>query len=171
MATYNDFEKAPFVPLGEHMTKAKECVALVVPMFEAVRDGDYDGLETLAKKIFKLEHEADEIKDDIRRQIPRTFYLPIYRGDLLAYLKLQDDIADSVEDIAVCLTIKNLPLPAVLEELTFEYVRRVMQTCDYLFECTDQLTTLTDRDFGSDKVAHTHTPHTHTLDRSTGRVS
>ena len=85
-----------------------ECVKFVKPMFEAVRDGQYDGLQEIAKQVFKAEHEADIVKDEIRRTIPKRFFLPVYRGDLLGYLKLQDDMADSVEDVAVLLTIKNL---------------------------------------------------------------
>ena len=71
--------------------------------------------------MFKAEHAADMIKDDIRRTIPKRFFLPVYRGDLLGYVKLQDDMADSVEDIAVLLTIKKLTLPPSLVDLTFDF--------------------------------------------------
>ena len=154
MSTYDHFEECPFGPLSEHMAKVKECVALVEPMFEAVGKGNFDELRTVCEKAFKIEHEADEIKTEIRRRIPKSFYLPIYRGDLLAYLKLQDDMADSVEDVAVGLMIKHLSLPEPIAADIHEYVRRVLKTCEYLFECTDQLTALTEDDLDGPKVEH-----------------
>ena len=152
MSVFEQFEQSPFGPLGEHIAKVKECVALVKPMFEFVRDQNYEGLQAVSRQVSKIEHEADIVKTEIRRRIPKTFYLPIHRGDLLAYLKLQDDIADSVEDVAVCLTIKNLVLPSALEELTFEYVGRVLRTCELLFQCTGQLATLAEGDSASGRM-------------------
>ena len=123
------FRESPFEPLRFHMKSVMECVAFVRPMFEAVRDLKHEELQKLAKSIFKVEHQADMIKDEIRQTIPKRFFLPVYRGDLLSYVKLQDDMADSVEDIAVLLTIKKLTLPAVLVDPTFEYVAKVEETC------------------------------------------
>ena len=115
----NLFKISPFEPLRAHLSKAMECVAMVKPMFEALRDGDYERLASLADDVFKAEHEADIIKNEIRQTIPRTFFLPVFRGDLLGYLKLQDDIADEAEDIAVLLTIKRLAWPAPLGDAMF----------------------------------------------------
>ncbi|MGB2984485.1 MAG: TIGR00153 family protein [Phycisphaerae bacterium] len=140
------FRASPFEPLRYHMKTVMECVSFVRPMFEAVRDRRFDDLEELAKKIFKVEHEADIIKDDIRQTIPKRFFLPVYRGDLLGYVKLQDDMADSVEDIAVLLTIKNLTLPAPLVDPTFEYVAKVEDVCHQTRGIADYLPTLVEGD-------------------------
>ena len=140
------FKDSPFEPLRFHMKSVMECVMFVRPMFEAVRDVQFDALQDLAKKVFKAEHRADLIKDDIRGTIPKRFFLPVYRGDLLGYVKLQDDMADSVEDLAVLLTIKQLPLPKVLVELTFEYVAKVEQVCQESYELSEYLPTLVEGD-------------------------
>lgn len=140
------FKDSPFEPLRYHMKSVMECVVFVRPMFEAVRDVQFDVLQDLAKKVFKAEHRADIIKDDIRGTIPKRFFLPVYRGDLLGYVKLQDDMADSVEDLAVLLTIKQLPLPKVLVELTFEYVAKVEQVCQESYELSEYLPTLVEGD-------------------------
>ena len=115
------FRTSPFEPLRYHMKKVMECVAFVGPMFEAVRDKNYSGLQGIARKVFKVEHEADIIKDEIRQTIPKRFFLPIYRGDLLGYLKLQDDMADSVEGIRVRLTVQYLASPESMTYPTFDY--------------------------------------------------
>lgn len=140
------FRESPFDPLRFHMKTVMECVGFVRPMFEAVRDKRYDQLQEVAKKVFKTEHQADIIKDDIRQTIPKRFFLPVYRGDLLGYLKLQDDMADSVEDLAVLLTLKNLTLPDALVDLTFEYLDKVEDVCHQTRAIADYLPTLVDGD-------------------------
>lgn len=151
MRTFDRFEEAPFGPLGEHMARVKECVALVEPMFHCVRDGDFEKLTQLADQVFKTEHKADIIKEEIRLAIPRLFDLPIYRGDLLAHLKLQDDMADEVEDVAVVLTIKKLSMPRGLNDDVMAYVAQVLEVCEHLFRCTDQLADFKESDFGGER--------------------
>ena len=136
------------------MNTVMECVGFVQPMFEAVRDQKYDVLKELTEKIFKVEHQADIIKDDIRRTIPKRFFLPVYRGDLLGYLKLQDDMADSVEDIAVLLTLKNLKLPEPLVEPTFQYLDKIDEVCRQTRGIADYLPTLVEGDMVGAEAEH-----------------
>lgn len=148
------FRESPFEPLRYHMKSVMECVEFVRPMFEALRDAQYDKLQKLAKKVFKAEHKADIVKDDIRRTIPKRFFLPVYRGDLLGYVKLQDDMADSVEDVAVLLTIKRLTLPSQLVEPTFEYVSKVEEVCRRALAVADCLPTLVEGDMVGADAEH-----------------
>ncbi len=148
------FKESPFEPLRHHMTTVMECVALLKPMFEAVRHERFDELEELAKKTCKAEHKADIIKDDIRSTIPKRFFLPVYRGDLLGYLKLQDDMADSVEDIASLLTMKKLVLPGELVEPAFQYVDKVNEVCQGTHAIADYLPTLVESDMSGAEVEH-----------------
>ena len=143
------FKVSPFEPLREHYNKVMECVAMVKPMFETMRGGDYDRLESLAQEVFKAEHDADVIKNDIRQTIPRSFFLPVFRGDLLGYLKLQDDIADEVEDIAVLLTIKRLAWPEPLAETLFAYINKVVSVCGKTQTLSDHLAVLVEHNFDS----------------------
>ena len=140
------FRDSPFEPLRYHMSAVSDCVALVRPMFEAVRDKKFEDLRGIVRKVFKAEHLADEIKNEIRQMIPKRFFLPVYRGDLLGYVKLQDDMADAVEDIAVLLTIKELRLPKELTDSTFEYLDKVDAVCRQTVAISDYLPTLLEGD-------------------------
>ena len=148
------FKESPFEPLRHHMATVMDCVAFMKPMFEAVRDEQHDELKSLAEKVFKAEHKADIIKDDIRQTIPKRFFLPVYRGDLLGYLKLQDDMADAVEDVAALLTIKDLLLPAPLVDVTFEYIDKVDEVCKRSLAIADYLPTLVESDMGGAEAEH-----------------
>ena len=148
------FRESPFEPLRHHMKTVIECVKYVRPMFEAVRDDHYDALNDIARKVFKVEHEADMIKDEIRQAIPKRFFLPIYRGDLLGYLKMQDDMADSVEDVAVMLTIKQLKLHERLGDPTLEYADKVVEVCHGTVIIADYLPTLVAGDMAGAEAEH-----------------
>ncbi len=146
------FRESPFEPLRRHMQSVMVCVDLVKPMFKAVCDGNHKELQSLAKKVFKAEHKADIIKDEIRQAIPKRFFLPVYRGDLLGYVKLQDDMADSAEDIAVLLTIKKLALPAVLVKPALQYVDKVADVCRGMSVLSDYLPKLVECDLVGPEV-------------------
>ena len=146
------FNTSPFEPLLHHLQKVRQCTDLVRPMLEAVRDGAYDKLETITEQVFKTEHQADIIKDEIRQVIPRNFFLPVYRGDLLGYLKLQDNMADSVEDVAFLLTLKKLKLPEKLSEELFSFVDSVLRVCEKAYEMNTHIRDLVARGFHVDQA-------------------
>lgn len=113
----NLFSKSPFGPLQSHMRKVHECTMEVTPLFEALLAGDYDRIAELSKNLSRLEHEADEIKNQIRRNLPKSIFLPVDRRDLLDLLAVQDAIADLAEDLGILLTMRRLETPEALREL------------------------------------------------------
>lgn len=151
-------EQSPFKPLAEHMRHVRICVDLVMPMFECIRAGEYDKLKQLTQKVFEAEHQADKVKAEIRRTIPKAFALPVFRGDLLAFVHVQDEVADTAEDLAVQLTIKRLELPASLAEDVLAYVQQVLKVCRKLYDAVELLKNLVEADFhgrrGEQLMAH-----------------
>ena len=57
-------------------------------------------MEAHRDAIVRLEHEADEIKHEIRSHLPRRFFMAVERRDMLEILDAQDSIADVAQDIA-----------------------------------------------------------------------
>ena len=106
----NLFGRSPFALLQSHMEIVALCVHLLPDLFDALEKKEYTKVEQIAEQISELEHQADITKNDIRNHLPRSLFLPIDRGYLLEILSMQDNIADSVEDIAVLLTLKPLEL-------------------------------------------------------------
>ncbi len=54
-------------------------------------------LEESAKKISKLEHDADDIIHICTEALHKTFITPIERTDIFALIKQMDDIADNIK--------------------------------------------------------------------------
>ena len=148
--------ESPFLPLHEHCRPVAACVELITPMFACLQAGEYKRLQALADDIFRSEHEADELKRQIRDAIPRTFALPVFRGDLLSFLQLQDSIADSAEDIAVLLTIKDLAPPPGMAEDIDAFVQQSVGVCRSLFKASEVLSSLREADFNGQRAVEIH---------------
>lgn len=137
------FGKSPFKPLARHMDKVKNCIDLVEPLFAALKEGDYPKMKEISKRIMKMEHAADKIKDDIRNNLPQSVFMAVDKRDFLQLLSAQDDMADAVEDLAVLLGIKNLVTPEIirepLEDLVIHVVRTTYLSCDLIFELDNLL--------------------------------
>lgn len=102
------FGKSPFAPLQSHMEKVHSCVILLESLFLALKEKNYEKVKEIALNISKKEHEADLTKNDIRNHLPKSLFLPIDRSVFLEILSLQDNFANTAEDIAVIVTLKEL---------------------------------------------------------------
>tara|TARA_Y100001936_G_scaffold237625_1_gene268421 strand:- start:1133 stop:1786 length:654 start_codon:yes stop_codon:yes gene_type:complete len=147
------FSKSPFKPLASHMDKVRACVDQINPMFDALKKEDFSKVEEISKLIVKLEHEADLIKDDIRTHMQQSIFLPVDKKDFMQLLSAQDDIADSVEDLAVLLRIKNINTPdkimPSLEDLVAHVIKTAYAGCDLILE----LEALLESSFGGAEAA------------------
>jgi predicted phosphate transport protein (TIGR00153 family) len=142
------FGKSPFEPLYQHMMKVKECVDLVRPLMDAFLNGEEKKLKEMAAKIFKAEHDADMVKKDIRNNLPKSIFLPVARGDLLSFLKEQDSIADSAEDLAVLLTMRKTAVPEELKPELKDFVEKVLETYEVAMIVSSEIKVLAETSFG-----------------------
>ncbi|UCC40361.1 MAG: TIGR00153 family protein [Candidatus Aminicenantes bacterium] len=141
------FGKSPFEPLYQHMLKVKECVDLVRPLMDAFLNEEDKNVENFAKKIFKAEHEADLVKKELRNRLPKSVFLPVARGDLLRFLKEQDNIADSAEDLAVLVTLRKTKVPEGLKEELEDFVNKVLETYEMAMRVSSEIKLLAETSF------------------------
>ena len=78
--------QSPFKPLQEHMRVVAKCMDEFMPLFEALFEKDQNRVKEIAEKIYKIESEADEIKNGLRLNLPKTLFLPVTRQDLLVLI-------------------------------------------------------------------------------------
>lgn len=142
------FGRSPFGPLVRHTQKVHETVREVRPLLEAFLAQRYDEVQTIYDRISDLEHEADTIKREIRNHLPKWFFLPVDRGDMLKFLKEQDSIADTAEDIAVLLTVRRTIVPEDLHAEVLAFVDKVIEVSELLVQAAGELENLQEAGFG-----------------------
>jgi predicted phosphate transport protein (TIGR00153 family) len=137
------------------MEKVATCVHKLTDLFLSLEKDDLEAVHRLSKEISQLEHEADLIRDSIQTDLPTSLFMPIERRDLLEILKLQDQIADSVEDVAVIMSLKPLSLPIGIKTDFDLFLAKNIESFDTALLIVKELHELLESSFGgieADKV-------------------
>jgi hypothetical protein len=127
------FGKSPFEPLAKHGQMVDEVIQEVRPLVEALLAQNWEEARAVAERISRQEHAADQLKAEIRDNLPRSLFLPVDRGDLLRLLKEQDAMADAVEDLSVLVTMRETRVPDALKPRMRELVNKVVEAAGTWF--------------------------------------
>jgi hypothetical protein len=134
--------QSPFKLLQEHMRVVAKCMDEFMPLFEALFEKDQNRVKEIAEKIDKIESEADEIKNGLRLNLPKTLFLPVARRDLLVLISEQDSIADSVENIAGILIVREMKVPEAMRALLMELIQATIDTFNKALKVIEELDAL-----------------------------
>jgi predicted phosphate transport protein (TIGR00153 family) len=133
--------------MQEHMRTVKKCSAQITKLFEALCNGDQKKVEAIKDKIFDLENEADKIKNQLRSHLPKSLFMPVDRRDLLEVLDLQDNIADTAQDIAGLLVARKMDVVEGMRQPLMNLVRRCVDACDQAARIIERLDELVETGF------------------------
>ena len=142
------FGRSPFGQIQTHMVQVSKCVHRMNDALTALLEGRFDELDDLASEVSRLEHQADEIKSDIRRHLIRRFFMPIDRAEVLEIVSQQDSLADTAEDVCKVITFKELPFPSGVDKDFREFVKLNIQAFDVVASMIDELDELMESGFG-----------------------
>ncbi|RJQ87111.1 MAG: TIGR00153 family protein [Desulfobacteraceae bacterium] len=93
------FMTSPFEGIQEHAEKVKECAWAFQQAIECHISKRCQNFEELRNEVVRLESEADAIKRRIRGHLPIGTLMPVSKFQLFRYLREQDGVLDSVEDV------------------------------------------------------------------------
>lgn len=142
------FGRSPFNLLQRHMDQVGKCVRKMNEALDAFESGNHDALEAFSDEVSGLEHEADQIRDDIRNHLLRQLFMPVNRGQVLRILSQQDSLADISEDICVLLTMKKISVPADLKAVFGRFREHSMKAVELAGTIIDELDELAESGFG-----------------------
>jgi predicted phosphate transport protein (TIGR00153 family) len=141
------FAPSPFAQLHEHSKKVHECVELLRPLSNALLEEDYEKIEELHNVMSKTEHEADQIKTELRDRITKMYFLSVGRLELSRFLAYQDDVADAAEDFAVVLLLRKTKVPEELKGDFLVFVEQVISVSEELLSVAERLSSLAEAAF------------------------
>ena len=141
------FGRSPFKSLQKHMQAVLACAHQVPDLFEAMFKGAHEDVAALKAEIYDKEQIADEIKNELRNHLPKSFFLPVDRRDLLEVLQMQDSIADSAQDIAGLFVQRPMELPPAMHEPFLGLVRRCIEACEQAARIIERLDELMETGF------------------------
>ena len=156
MAPFNPvlrlFGTSPIKPLQAHMAKVMECVAELRPLIEAVVAKDAASVDAAQERIASLEDEADELKHELRLNLPRTYFLPVERRDLLEVLTMQDNVANRAKDIAGLIRGRHMVLPDSMGSAFVTFIDSSIDACAQAERAVNELDELVETGFRGAEV-------------------
>jgi predicted phosphate transport protein (TIGR00153 family) len=141
------FGQSPFKPLQEHMRVVVRCASETPALFEALFEQDNAKIAQIRDTIFELENEADDIKNELRSHLPKTFFMPVDRRDILEILDLQDSIADTAQDIAGMLMVRQPQVIDAIREPVIALNTRCVEACGQMAAIMEELDELLETGF------------------------
>ena len=120
----NIFGASPVQPLEKHIDVAFRCAKELRVLFSAVIAGDWEAASAARDKIDEFEEQADDLKKEIRLNLPRSLFMPVPREDLLGLLHVQDKIANRTRDVARIVLGRKMAIPEAISQAFLEFVDR-----------------------------------------------
>lgn len=120
----NIFGSSPVMPLEKHVDIAYRCTRELVEFFQAAIADDWDKARAVRAEVEALEHEADDLKKEIRLHLPKSLFMPVPREDLLELLLVQDKMANRAKDVSGLVLGRKMHIPAAIADKFLEFVQR-----------------------------------------------
>lgn len=118
----NIFGASPVRPLEQHMDIVYRCAKKLRPFVNAVIKRDLKRMNEVRSQIEALENEADDLKKQIRINMPKSLFMPVPREDLLELLLVQDRIANRTKDVSGIIVGRKMKIPKSIAKHYLEFV-------------------------------------------------
>lgn len=120
----NMFGSSPVEPLEKHVDIAYRCTKELIGFFEAAIEGDWNKAAESRNAIDVYEHQADDLKKEIRLNLPKSLFMPVPREDLLELLLVQDKMANRAKDVSGLVMGRKLQIPEPIADDFLAFVSR-----------------------------------------------
>ena len=120
------FGASPVRPLQRHFDKAAKCAHKLPKFIRATFREDWAKAESSREKIILLEHAADDMKRELRLNLPKSLLMPVSRSDVLEMLSRQDRIANKAKDISGLIIGRKLVMPAPIQTDYLAFLERCL---------------------------------------------
>jgi predicted phosphate transport protein (TIGR00153 family) len=149
---FNLFGKSPISPLQAHMTVVVACAEKLQAFIDAAIASDWERGAEIFDAISKKEDKADEMKRELRLQLPKSLFMPIDRGDLLDLLRLQDKIANRTKDISGLMLGRKMTIPEPLQQQMIAFVSSAIAAGQQALKAINELDELLEVGFSGREV-------------------
>ncbi len=148
----NMFGASPVRPLQKHMESVQACIAQLVPFFNAVLALDWEEARKQQQEISRLENTADDLKRELRLNMPKSLFMAVSRRDLLEVLTMQDKIANKAKDIAGLITGREMTFPDDFGPLLKAFIERSIDASAQAQKAINELDELVETGFRGNEV-------------------
>lgn len=146
------FGQSPVRPLQEHFATAKQCADRLPDFVRSAQSGDWQMAGKVREEIVALEHKADDLKRELRLNLPRSLFMPVARSDVLEMLTVQDRIANKARDISGLMLGRQMSFPESLQDLYLRFVDRSLDAVTQAHKTVNELDELFESGFRGNEI-------------------
>ena len=126
--------ESPFSGLQEHMEVDNKASEALKSFIKSAVESDWKTAKEHRETIVKLEHQADEIKNNIRNHLPKSLLMSVSRQDVLDLVFTMDGIPNASKDISGVMIGRKMVIPEQMSKQFTDCVnsaiRATHQACD-----------------------------------------
>lgn len=108
--------ESPFSGLQEHMKIGNKTTKELQKFIKAVSKNDWKAARQHRKEIVSLENQADDIKNNIRNNLPKSLFMSVSRQDLLDLVFTMDGIPNAAKDISGVMIGRQMMIPEEIKQ-------------------------------------------------------
>ena len=135
----NLFGQSPIKPIQTHMKHVHMCAQELLPFLDSTIKGNWDEADKIRNRILELENQADDIKKNLRLNLPKNLLLPVDRSDMLDLIRRQDKIANCTKDITGIMIGRKLEIPHSLTSLFREFAETSIATSNQALKAINEM--------------------------------
>ena len=128
------FAESPFVGLQKHMEIDNLASEALESFIKSAVESDWRTARKYRETIVELEHQADEIKNNIRYHLPKSLLMSVSRQDVLDLVFTMDGIPNASKDISGVMIGRKMVIPEQMSKQFTDCVnsaiRATHQACD-----------------------------------------
>ena len=126
--------ESPFSGLQEHMEVDNKASEALKSFIKSAVESDWKTAKEHRETIVKLEHQADEIKNNIRNHLPKSLFMSVSRQDILDLVFTMDGIPNAAKDISGVMIGRRMVIPEPMSQrfidCTNSAIMATHQACD-----------------------------------------
>ena len=153
--------ESPFAGLQEHMSVGDDAVSKLGDFITAATEDDWRTAEECRETIVELENRADDIKNNIRNNLPKSLFMSVSREDLLGLVMTMDEIPNAAKDISGIMIGRKMSIPKQVKDQFISCSTAAIKAANQVSEAVRKVDDMQKSGFGdndaaalSDLVAH-----------------
>lgn len=118
---------SPLALLERHAGVCVDCVERLPLYFAEAQANRWGRASDVREEICRFEGLADELKQDVRSNLPRGLWMSVSRADLLELVRVQDKMANGVKEVSGISLGRQLAFPAAMTSEVADFIDVVVQ--------------------------------------------
>ncbi|MED5315962.1 MAG: TIGR00153 family protein [Pseudomonadota bacterium] len=118
---------SPLALLERHAGVCVDCVERLQLYFAEAQANRWGRDSDVREEICRFEGLADELKQDVRSNLPRGLWMSVSRADLLELVRVQDKMANGVKEVSGISLGRQLAFPAAMTSEVADFIDVVVQ--------------------------------------------